>query len=339
MTHVAMCCDVGEAVDTGHLVRCLALAEELTSRGATVTFVCDAAALTWAQMQLQARGLEFAGPPATADEYVALLDRLEADAVVFDSALVGDEVRAAARTQGRPVLAVAARVRPAEQADLVVAPSLEAGDGGGDSAAATVLTGLDYALMRNDVLANRPVAPPRRASVEVPRVTGVFADPASAGAGPAVARVLAATGRPFEATFVVADAVAVSGIAAVRLAPRQRIDLVEPSRRLHEWLARSDVVLGAAGPSTDEWLCLGASVGLVWVSEDQVERYRGLMVRRVVVGLGAAADLEKDPTPGVDKLARLLSDARERTRLAEAGWRLVDGLGRARVADALLALV
>jgi hypothetical protein len=84
---------------------------------------------------------------------------------------------------------------------------------------------------------------------------------------------------------------------------------------------------------------MGASLGLVWVSDDQVDRYRRLMVRRAVVGLGSAEDIAAGSVSGVEKMTRLLSDARERARLAETGWRLVDGLGRARVAEALLDLM
>ncbi len=337
---VTVCCDVGGSAGKDRLVRCLALAEELLSRGTQVTFVCDVEGSEWAQMQLRARRLDVLAPPATTREYVDLLDRLSSEAVVFDRTGADDPLPAAVHETGRATLVIAGPDRRGAGADLVVAPDVEAEDSDGTAAAdRTVLAGLDYALMRNDVLANRPISPPERRPVEVPRVTAVFDGPASAEAGPATARVLAATGRSFEAAFVVADDRARSDIAAVRLAPRQRIDVVEPSWRLHERLGRSDVVLGAAGPSAFEWLCMGAPVGLVWTSEDQVERYRRLMVRRVVVGAGAAADLAGDPTQGVDKMTRLLSDARERSRLGESGWRLVDGLGRARVANALLALV
>ena len=38
-------------------------------------------------------------------------------------------------------------------------------------------------------------------------------------------------------------------------------------------------------------------------------------------------------------LKRLLTDPAERARLAAAGWKLVDGNGRVRVADALTALI
>lgn len=340
MPRIALCCDVGPHIAATHLMRCLALGEELVSRGVSVVFVCDAASVDWAQAQIQARGLEAVPPVHTADDHVALFDRLGVGAVVFDSPLLATEVYTAVRRTGLPTLAIVDGDLAGASADVLVAPNVGAEeDLPGGPADTTVLAGLGYALLRNDVLANRPIAVPQHHDEDVPRVAAVFADADAVEAAPAVARLLTATGRPFEATFFVSDASARAGVAAVRAAPRQRVDAVEPSRRLHEEVVRSDVVIAVAAPSTYEWLCLGCAVGLVWAADRHVEAYRRLMVRRVVVGLGSASDPDEEPGFAIDKASRLLSDARERGRLAEVAWGLVDGLGRARVADALLALL
>jgi spore coat polysaccharide biosynthesis predicted glycosyltransferase SpsG len=340
MTHLAICCDIGPDHRAGRLLRCLGLAEELTSRGATVAFVCDAQRSQWAQNQLLARGIEWTPPANTPEELVRLLRRLEVDAAVFDSqTLVGDAC-AAVRKSGLPTLAVVDGGADDAEADVVVDPRVEAAESRAPSRnGTTVLAGLDYAAMRNDVLANRPVSPPRRDTVEVPRVMAVFEDPANAAAVGPVAHALAETGRPFEATFVVPRPEDAEGVRAVRPAPRQSFTVTGPTWRLCDMVAKSDVVLGAADSAAYEWLCMGAPLGLVWVDDDQVERYRRLMVRRAVVGLGSAEDLSAGSASGMDKLTRLLGDARERSRLAESGWRLVDGFGRVRVVDALLDLL
>ena len=202
MTHVAICCDVGSDHRAGRLLRCLGLAEELATRGATVAFVCDAQRSPWAQMQLLARGVEWTPPANTPDEFVRLLGRLKVDAAVFDSGTLVRDVCAAVRKGGLPTLAVVEGDAGAAEADVVVDPRVEADEPRPRSRnGATVLTGVDYVPMRNDVLANRPVSPPRRDSVEMPRVIAVFEDPANAAAAGPVARLLAQTGRPFEATF------------------------------------------------------------------------------------------------------------------------------------------
>lgn len=340
MARVAICPDVEGPHGGDRLVRCLALAEELSARGVSPTFICDTAPLPWARLQIEARGLDLVPPPSAADGYASLLDRLEVDAVVLHPPPSGTDVDTAVPATGRPTLAIVDGAARSAGAHVVVDPNIEARHERRTAAdGPTVLAGVEYALVRNDVLANRPISPPQRRSVEVPRVTALFDEADWAAVGPRVAQTLAATGRSVEATFVTPDEQAGRDIAAVRSAPHQRIEVAAPSWRLHERLARSDVVIGAARHSTYEWLCMGASLCLVWTAEEQVERYRQLMVRRVVVGLGSAEELRADAAAGTERMARLLSDARERTRLGEAGWRLVDGLGRARVADALLALL
>jgi spore coat polysaccharide biosynthesis predicted glycosyltransferase SpsG len=340
---VALRCDAGTAAGRLHVVRSLALAEELVLRGVEAVFVCDTESDEWVRMQLRARGLDVLAPAGTPDDHRELCDEHGMDAVVFDSHTLPVEVYAAVRATGRPTLAVVDGDLRGAEADLVLDPNVGAEEERPRMPRhCSRLAGLDYALLRNDVLANRPVAPPARASAEVPRVLVVLGggDVPDAPDAPAwILQCLVATGRPFEASVVVAGAHTRAQVESVHTAPRQRIAAIAADGRLAERVVRSDVVLSAAGPLTPELLCLGAAVGLVWVTDDDVETYRRLMVQRAVVGLGSVEALGKDPEVGADPATRLLSDARERSRLAESGWRRVDGLGRARAVDALVALL
>ena len=334
--HVAVVCDVDSSTGGPRLFRCLALAEELIGREVTVTFVCDPAEGGQAQAQLRARGLEAVAPTAV-EKLPALLDRLGARAVVVDSATASHGTYDAIREAGRASLAIADTRAEAGPADVVVVPHAGADEASaGGPTGGSVLAGVDYVLMRNDVLANRPITAPRPGGVEIPAVTVVLDDARSVTT---LARVLAATGRPFSATFLTSVPDAAAAADRVRLAPRQQIEVAEPGWKVHQQVARADLVLTTPTPATYEWLCLGSAVGLAWVDEDSVAMYKWLMVRRAVRGLGAVADLADDPEAGTDKAARLLSDARERERLADVAWHLVDGLGRARVADVLLEMV
>ena len=336
-TRVAVCCDVGPAAGLDRLRRCLALAEELVLRGVAVTFVCDAPAVPWAQAQIEARGLPHTAPAHSPDDHVALVERLDAHAVVYDCASPPARACAQVRRSGRTTLLLVDGDLHGAEADIVVDLQPDADRRrSAVGAGTTLLAGTDYALLRNDVLANRPIAPPAHDRVETPRVLAFFGD-ADDDAGPAVARVLAETGRPFEAGVIVTSARQRKEVEAVRPAPRQRLVAVDPTPRLAERVVRADVVLSCAGPSAYELLCLGAAAGLVRVDDGQLGCYRSLMVRRVVVGLGALPTLRDDPAGATEQVSRLLGDARERSRLAETGWRMVDGLGRARVVDALTA--
>ncbi|MDQ4008046.1 MAG: spore coat protein [Actinomycetota bacterium] len=340
VTSVAVCCDVGPAAGLDGLRRCLALAEELVLRGVVVTFLADAPSVPWAQAQIEARALPHVVPAQSADDQVAQLEQLDVHAVVHDSTSLSAQTSEQVRRTGRPTLALVDGDLHGLEADVVVDLQPDADRRPlAVPTGTTLLAGIDYALLRNDVLANRPISPPAHERVETPRVLAFFGDTDEDGVGPAVARALVETGWPFEAGFIVPSAQQGKEIAAVRPAPRQRLVPVEPSPRLAERVARADVVLSDAGPSAYELLCLGAAAGLVRVDDGQLGCYRSLMVRRAVVGLGAMPTLRDDPSGAAEQVSRLLGDARERSRLAETGWRMVDGLGRARVADALLALL
>jgi spore coat polysaccharide biosynthesis predicted glycosyltransferase SpsG len=117
------------------------------------------------------------------------------------------------------------------------------------------------------------------------------------------------------------------------------VEPIGPTSRLAAEVVASDLVVSASGTSTRELLCLGAVAGLVCVVDNQVMGYRRTVATGAAAGIGVLSELGRDPARAAPVLRRLLTDAAERSRLAAAGWRLVDGKGRARVADALLGLV
>jgi len=202
------------------------------------------------------------------------------------------------------------------------------------------LAGLDYVLIRDEILALRPAAVPtvRPAANAVPKVFAFFGGTDAFGAGPHVVRALAATGVPFQATVVAPGGELAARIAAVQLARQQRVDVIGPTDRLAAEVRAADLTISASGTSIWELLCLGATAGLVCVVDNQVVGYERAIGTGTAAGIGVLSELERDPGAAATVLKRLLTDAAERARLAAAGWRLIDGQGRRRVADALLGL-
>ncbi len=334
-----MRCDVGPTRGIGHLMRCLALAEELRGRGSEVLFVSDSHTVRWGHDQILFRG--FAVEPAvwTPDEHLALFSRLELDAVVFDSYDLDPAVYAAVRRAGLPTLAVVDGDLRGAKADLYVDQNLGSElDSPRLPTGSIRLAGLDYVLLRDEVLVLRPAQPPEPGISATPRVFAVFGGTDAYGAGPHAVAALAATGLPFDATVVEPRAELVDAIRAVPLADGQRVEPIGPTRRLAAEVVASDLVISASGTSTWELLCLGAVAGLVCVVDNQVLGYERTVATGAAAGIGVLSDLVRDPGQAVPVLTRLLSDRAERARLAATGWRLVDGKGRARVADALLGL-
>jgi spore coat polysaccharide biosynthesis predicted glycosyltransferase SpsG len=329
---------VGPERGVGHVMRSLALAEELRGRGAEVVFVCDSHTVPWANDQILARGLPVEPAVWSADEHLKLFDRLDLDAVVFDSYDLSPEPYGAVRAAGLPTLAIVDGDLRGAEADLYLDQNLGSEldrpvlpDG------AVRLAGLDYVLIRDEVLAHRPATEPgRRPARERPEVFAFFGGTDAFGAGPAVVRALAGTGTPFDATVVAPRPELAEQVAAVELAAGQRVEVIGPTSRLAETVAGADLVISASGTSTWELMCLGATAGLVCVVDNQVMGYERAVATGAAAGVGVLSELRADPTAAAVVLRGLLTDEVERLRLARAGWRLVDGLGRRRVVDALL---
>ncbi|WP_238176172.1 PseG/SpsG family protein [Kribbella albertanoniae] len=334
MRHVGVRCDVGPARGVGHVMRCLALAEELQRRGLTVEFVCDVHTVPWAAAQIAARGIAVRPAVWTAAEHVEVLSRY--DAVVFDSYDLAVDVYPAVRAAGVPTLAIVDGDFRGAVADVLVDQNLAAELDRPVLPPGTVrLAGLDYVLIRDEIRALRPSEPPAPREVAVPKVFAFFGGTDAFGAGPAVTRALVATGVPFDATVVAPTPELAAQIAAVS----ERVKVIGPTDQLAKAVREADVTISASGTSTWELLCLGATAGLVCVVDNQVMGYERAIGTGTAAGVGVLSELRADPTAASAVLKRLLTDAAERARLAAAGWRMVDGQGRVRVADALLHLI
>ncbi|MFC9687481.1 PseG/SpsG family protein [Kribbella sp. NPDC056951] len=334
MSRVGVRCDVGPTRGIGHVMRCLALAEELQRRGLTVDFICDADTVPWAAAQLTARGITIRPAVWTPAEHVEVLSRY--DAVVFDSYDLDAAVYSAVHSSGLPTLAIVDGDFRGAVADVLVDQNLAAElDHPVLPPDSVRLAGLDYVLIRDEIRALRPVDPPAARVVDVPKVFAFFGGTDAFGAGPAVVRALAATGVPFDATVVAPTPELAAQITAVS----SLVNVIAPTDRLAAAVREADVTISASGTSTWELLCLGATAGLVCVVDNQVMGYERAIATGTAAGVGVLSQLQADPTAAAAVLKRLLTDSAERTRLAAAGWRMVDGQGRVRVADALLHLI
>lgn len=315
---VGVRCDAGARSGVGHLVRCVALAEELVTRGVEVVFLGEVRDSPWARAQLDGRGLPLVPAPGEPAGLAALARELALDAVVLDSYALPQDTGATLRAAGLPVLAIIDGDPLGQEADLYLDQNL-----GAERRPFTLpgrrLAGARYVLLRDSVRAR--TRPPREPGP--PRVLCFFGGTDSAGVAPRWADALNATGLPFSGT-VVSPAPFDAG----------SITVIPPTDRLPELMAAADLVVTAAGSAVWELLHLGVPTALTWVADNQLIGYEEL------VGLGAAAPLGPSPCgEATGVLARLLADPAARDELGGRGRGLVDGKGRERVADALLALL
>jgi spore coat polysaccharide biosynthesis predicted glycosyltransferase SpsG len=331
-------CDAGPLLGVGHLIRCLALAEELLARGVEVVFIGSVEGSEWARSQLGARGLRLVPAERTPEGLAEqAARRLGLDAVIIDSYALGPEYGEALRDAGLTVLAIVDG-EPGQRADLYLDQNLGAEDA--DVAlppGAVRLAGARFALLRDSVRAHR-VPLPRPARTGAPRLLCFFGGTDAAGAAVTVTQLAISTGEPFDATVVAASTETERALNALPLRPGQSVTPIAPTDRLPALAAQADAAVIAAGGSTWEMLGLGVPVALLWVAENQRQAYANVVSRGLAVGLGSLAELSRDPAEARRGLRTLLADADVRAVLAERGAALVDGRGRERVASALLDL-
>jgi spore coat polysaccharide biosynthesis predicted glycosyltransferase SpsG len=328
---VGIRCDAGARRGVGHLVRCVALAEELADRGVAVRFLSDLGGVAWAEQQLIRRGLPWEAPPDDPDGLVAACDRLGLDALVIDSYWLPPEHSVAVRRTGRPVLAIVDGDVRGQTADIYVDQNLDATIPAGN---ALGLAGLDYALLRRAVRQLRPLRAPTPVRSRTPRVVAFFGGTDAYRAAPQIAGLLTAAGVPFDATVVAADDDLRRDLLAVEPGAGQHFEIIEPTDDLPKLLAGADLAVSASGTSTWELLCLGLPSALVWVVDNQIIGYERTIARGFAAGLGRLGAFTGE---SVGVLRELLTEPGSRAALAARAWSAVDGRGVERVADALLA--
>ncbi|MFD8560335.1 PseG/SpsG family protein [Streptosporangium canum] len=377
MRRVGIRCDAGVGRGVGHLMRCLALAEELRERRLEVVVLGDMGGLEWAAEQLARRGLRLLPGPGDATAMVRAARRLALDAVVVDSYDLDPRCSGALRRAGVRVLAVVDDDDRGQDADIYLDQNLGAERGPGRVPAGSVrLAGVRYALLRDDVRRLRrrgptepgqpdsapaehrqpgrgPMEPrqpdgvlpghqrpdrrqPGQGPVESgrpPRVLCFFGGTDAAGAAPVVVGELIATGVPFLATAVTPRERALDHL---RPGGGQTVRRIPPTDDLPRLIAAADLVVTAAGSSMWDLLYLGKAAALVWVAANQRPGYEEVVSRGLAAGLGHLDAVAGTAGPARACLRDLLTSARAREELGARGPALVDGEGRARVADALL---
>ncbi|MET7750432.1 spore coat protein [Micromonospora sp. NPDC005367] len=340
---VGLRCDAGPRRGVGHLVRSLALGEEFLARGARVELFGSVESVGWAAAQLAARHVPLHPGPQTPAELVETAHRHRLDVMVLDSYELDPAGAGALRAAGVVTLAIVDGDTRGQEADLYLDQNFGTRI---DAPPSRLLAGAEYALLRDSVVAARPPVTPPAAAVARPRVLAFFGGTDAVGAAPALTRLLFGTGLPMELTVVVGRAEIGAELAEVTRGPDQSLRPIPPTDALPALIREADLVVSAAGTSTWELCCVGAPAALVCVVDNQRESYHRVVAHGLAAGVGELPELTAEGPAGwaarasADRiLSDLLTSPDRRATLSARAWSAVDGLGRRRVADAVLALL
>lgn len=332
--------DATPAMGTGHIMRCLTLAEALKDRGFDVAFV--AADLTpslerrLAAEQIAVRTID----PATderAQSTLAEARALGANAIVVDGYHLGADWRLALRVSGLPILAFQDQADGMMlHADLVLNAAADPDDPTWRRAApeALFLTGPHHVLLRRELRqAMAAPAEPIGARSSI-LVTFGGADPAGLTL-PVTAALDRLLGPTVPLDVVIGGSVPNGGGLALRVAALgDQIAIHLDPPEMGPLIARSGLAVSAAGGTIGELAALGVPALIAIVAENQAAGAAGAVADGWCEAFDARA-------PGAveamaERAATLWADRSRREAMALRTRGLIDADGAERVVDALI---
>lgn len=333
--------DASLEIGTGHVMRCLTLADSMGRRGAASSFMCreDAGHLN---ALIRSRGYEtYTLPSGTSDLEASLrqLAQIRPDWVVVDHYALGKAWESAVRQHADRIFAIDDLADRDHDCDLLLDQNLY--EGVQQRYAARVpghcrqLIGPDYALLRPEFAQFRSRV--TRSSRPVSRLLVNFGGADSTNE---TARIYTILDELVPATVSVQVVIGPSNPHGEQLrallSSRSAATLHIGTDRMAELMSEADAFIGAGGSTTWERFCLGLPSMVIAVAENQVPTSRYLSKLGAIDYIGRGSEL----TAGTlrDALSRFLSDHEGRSRMAELGMQLVDGRGTERVSQCLLEL-
>ncbi|MEA5561128.1 UDP-2,4-diacetamido-2,4,6-trideoxy-beta-L-altropyranose hydrolase [Planktothrix agardhii] len=349
--------DASEQIGTGHLVRCLTLAEELRRQGAEVQFICRdhpghlihlltgaafPATVLPVPQSAGNSGEDYAAwlgvsQNTDADQTFQALAGQRPDWLIVDHYGLDRTWEQQLRPQVDQLFAIDDLANRPHECDGLLDQNERAGGearyGGLVSAGCRLLVGARYALLRPEYASYRQVQPPRAG--EVRRVLVFFGgtDPQNM-TGKAIEALSAPEFEALTVDVVVGATNPHRAELEQQAAGRSRMVLHYYRSHLADLMAQADLALGAGGTTTWERCCLGLPTLVVSVAKNQVSACQELDRVGVIVYTGSMKSV--DVAKLQHAIAQLIKTKEKLVAIAKTGQTLVDGLGTKRVSSFLL---
>jgi UDP-2,4-diacetamido-2,4,6-trideoxy-beta-L-altropyranose hydrolase len=328
--------DASAEIGTGHLVRCLTLADELRRRGWRTAFACASVPAPLAD-RLRAGGHPLIRLPAAtpdASEPAAFLHRAAGALVVVDHYGLGAPWHDEARALGATVAAID------DLADRPLRVALLLNQNLGASAddyrgllpdGCICLIGPRFALLRPEIARLRR---PPEGPFGVERVL-VFLGGGDTGGATAPALAGAAEAG-VEVDVVVGPASPSVGRVRRLAAYYPRVAVHENTPKMGTLMRRADLAVGAPGSASWERCCLGLPTLTITLAANQEAAGAALERAGATRSLGWVGEV--DAAAVRDAIVSLREHPEVLADMARAAYGITDGRGVTRVADALAAL-
>ena len=359
---VALRTDASRRIGGGHVSRCLALADALAERGADCHFVTRAHP-GHMDARIRAAGHELTSLPAPdtdtthagetdypawlglgeeqdSAETLAALSAWQPDWLVVDHYALGERWERAAANAGIRVLAIddlANRPHAAEVLiDQTLHPSPATRCAGLLAHGCRTLLGPRHALLRGEYRQQRPARPPAPASVQRAFIFFGSVDTANL-TGATLTALSQADLADIAVDMVVSDQHARRDEVIAQAHKRPHTTLHTPRPHLADLMAGADLAIGAGGVTAWERCTLGLPAVVIAIAHNQCETCIQLHEQGAITFLGHQQACEHAWEAIARAVHTLRTDGASLATMAGNAWRLCDGLGAARAAEALLA--
>lgn len=320
-------CNAGPAYGMGHLMRCIAVAEEAAAQDWVVRFGGDLSARALdvlherlGEIVVDLRPREYVGRwlRSTAHDWAPTV--IHVDSYWLSS---GDVPRT-----GGVVSTVQDGAFGIIAADITVDGNLHA-----EQRVGPLLQSRHYLLGSSAALVRRQVRQQRQRAVPsgTASVLVVLGGTDEQGLTATVVGALDSLESPFDLT-VIAPPKQLSAVRALAARSTRRIETLSFAHDLPSLAAAHHFVVSAAGTSVWDFACMGIPMALIAVVDNQRESYWAAVNSGLAIGLGLARCDNLDA--GVQELAAALSNPATLADLAKRGLATIDGLGAWRLVSA-----
>lgn len=336
--HLLIRADANTQIGTGHVMRCLALAQAWQDQGGTATLVARELP-EGLQRILRSEQLEIITSPSfseteDANNLVALAKDLASECVVVDGYSFRIVHQRALRDAGIRHLFIDDYGHASEYvADFVLNQNISAEESLYRNRApqTRLLLGTKYALLRREfrqfAVWQREIAP---------IATNILVTMGGADEGNISGRVLRALRRVANTDTKVR---VIAGPANHHRAALEAMQDDSPeveilvSPNMPEVMKWADIAVSAAGSTCWELMFMGLPFLAVAVAENQLKVASRLRDSAIADVFSSAEDMEQEELGA--RLKELIANSRERIRRSELGRRLVDGCGAMRIINRL----
>lgn len=331
--------DASLTVGTGHVMRCLTLADQLCRHGVHASFICREEPGHLIE-RTRSRGYAahiLVGAIDDIEGSATHLAQLRPDWIVVDHYSLGKAWEKAVRQHTKRIFVIDDLADRDHDCDLLLDQNLY--EGVEQRYAARVpehcrqLIGPHYALLRPEFAQFRGRV--LRSARPVSRLLVNFGGADSANETARVLRILHELVPASVSVDVVTGPSNPHGEQITALVSDKPAVTVHVSTdRMAELMSQADASIGAGGSTTWERFCLGLPSLVIAVAENQVPTSQYLGKLGAIDYIGRGSELTADGIRAA--VSRFLSDHEGRSKMAEMGMQLVDGQGAERVSDCLI---